>query len=119
MTLPRLIDVLLYAAGVRRHTAPPVAPPTPAHEPYDSLAAQLDARAAQAGEPIEWRQSVVDLMKALGLDSTLGARRRLAADLGYSGDLDDTAAMNTWLHDHVIAEIEQHGGHLQMPAATP
>jgi len=57
-----------------------------------------------------WKQSIVDLMKLLNLDSSLNARKQLAQELGYTGPLDGSAAMNEWLHKQVIAQLAQGGG---------
>ena len=57
-----------------------------------------------------WRQSIVDLMKLLNLDSSLGARKQLAQELGYTGALDGSAEMNIWLHKQVMAKLMESGG---------
>jgi Domain of unknown function (DUF3597) len=61
-------------------------------------------------EDLNWRQSIVDLMKALKLDSSLAARKQLAQELGYTGALDGSAAMNIWLHKQVMAKLAEGGG---------
>ena len=61
-------------------------------------------------ENLDWRQSIVDLMKALKLDSSLGARKLLAKELGYGGALDGSAEMNTWLHRQVMTKLAESGG---------
>jgi Domain of unknown function (DUF3597) len=65
---------------------------------------------AAQDEKLDWRQSIVDLMKALKLDSSLGARKQLAQELGYSGALDGSAEMNTWLHRQVMTKLAESGG---------
>jgi hypothetical protein len=65
-------------------------------------------------EQLNWKTSIVDLMKLLGLDSSLTARKQLAAELGYSGSTDDSAAMNMWLHKEVMRKLAENGG--QLPA---
>ncbi len=71
----------------------------------------LDAMPGAAG--LNWRTSIVDLLKLLGLDSSLAARKELAAELGYSGhDEPGSAAWNIWLHKQVMARIAAHGGTL-------
>jgi hypothetical protein len=65
-------------------------------------------------QKLAWRTSIVDLTKALNVDSSLGARQELAKELRYPGDLDDSAAMNIWLHKQMIAQLAANGGH--MPA---
>ncbi len=68
---------------------------------------------AQSAE-YNWRQSIVDLMKLLKLDSSLNARKQLAQELGYTGALDGSAEMNVWLHEQVMLKLAQGGG--QVPA---
>ncbi|MBI4046974.1 MAG: DUF3597 domain-containing protein, partial [Devosia nanyangense] len=68
------------------------------------------AAVAKAGQKLDWRKSIVDLMKALGLDSSLAARKQLAAELGYKGDTGDSATMNIWLHKQVIQKLKDNGG---------
>ena len=70
----------------------------------------LNARAASKGEKLNWRTSIVDLMKLLDLDSSLGARKSLATELHFSGDMNDSAAMNVWLHKQVMSKLAQNGG---------
>jgi hypothetical protein len=99
-----------------RADAPPAAAPVAATPPAApaagqvDIAAVLDRRAAQTNQKLDWRKSIVDLMKLLELDSTLGARKRLAQELKYSGDTGDSAAMNIWLHKQVMLELSEHGG---------
>ena len=72
----------------------------------------LDKAVAAKHEKLEWRTSIVDLMKALDIDSSLGARKELAKELGYSGDTNDSASMNVWLHKQVMAKLAANGGKL-------
>jgi hypothetical protein len=72
----------------------------------------LDKAVAAKKEKLEWRTSIVDLMKALDIDSSLGARKELAKELGYSGDTNDSATMNVWLHKQVMAKLAANGGKL-------
>lgn len=74
------------------------------------VAAVLDAAVAKSGQKLNWKTSIVDLMKALGLDSSLEHRKELAHELGYSGDSSDSAKMNIWLHKKVLAELQANGG---------
>ena len=76
--------------------------------------ATLEARAASQGETLNWRTSIVDLMKLLGIDSSLDNRKELARELGYTGDTNDSASMNIWLHRQVMRELAANGG--QVPA---
>jgi hypothetical protein len=61
-------------------------------------------------QKLNWRTSIVDLMKVLGLDSGLEARKSLAQELGYTGDLNDSATMNIWLHKQVMKKLAENGG---------
>lgn len=72
----------------------------------------LDAAVAAKGEKLAWRTSIVDLMKALDIDSSLAARKELAQELNYTGDTNDSATMNMWLHKQVIAKVAANGGKL-------
>src|SRR6266576_5476467 len=70
----------------------------------------LDKAVADKKEKLQWRTSIVDLMKALDIDSSLGARKELAMELGYTGDTGDSASMNVWLHKQVMAKLAANGG---------
>jgi hypothetical protein len=72
----------------------------------------LDKAVAAKKEKLEWRTSIVDLMKALDIDSSLGARKELAKELGYTGDTSDSASMNIWLHKQVMIKLAANGGKL-------
>lgn len=74
------------------------------------VAAILDAAVKASGQKLDWKRSIVDLMKALNLDSSLSARKELAAELGYTGDTSDSATMNIWLHKQVIRKLSENGG---------
>ena len=74
------------------------------------VAVILDKMAAANQQKLDWRHSIVDLMKLVGIDSSLSARRELAADLKYSGDTGDTATMNMWLHKDVMKKLAENGG---------
>ena len=76
------------------------------------VVAILDSAVAESGQNLQWRTSIVDLLKALKLDSTLPARQELASELHYSGDRHDTAKMNTWLHRQVMQRLAENGGKL-------
>ncbi|MCK1653776.1 DUF3597 domain-containing protein [Bradyrhizobium sp. 149] len=93
-------------------TAPAGAAPG-ASAPAVDVASIVDAAvAAHKGEKLEWRTSIVDLMKALDIDSSLAARKDLAKELGYSGDTNDSASMNVWLHKQVMSKLAANGGKL-------
>ena len=72
----------------------------------------LDKAVAAKKEKLEWRTSIVDLMKALDIDSSLAARKELAKELGYTGDTNDSASMNIWLHKQMMAQLAANGGKL-------
>ena len=76
------------------------------------VAAIVDKAAAAKGEKLAWRTSIVDLMKALSLDSSLTARKELAKELHYTGDTNDSATMNVWLHKQIMAKLAANGGKL-------
>jgi hypothetical protein len=91
-------------------SAPSSAPAAPAQSV--DVAAIVDKAVAAKKEKLEWRTSIVDLMKALDIDSSLGARKDLAKELGYTGDTNDSATMNIWLHKQVMAKLAANGGKL-------
>ncbi len=88
-------------------SAAPAAPPQSV-----DVAAILDKAVAAQHEKLEWRTSIVDMMKALDIDSSLAARKELAKELGYRGDTNDSASMNVWLHKQVMAKLAANGGKL-------
>jgi hypothetical protein len=83
----------------------------PAGQTVD-VAPILDKAVAAKKEKLEWRTSIVDLMKALDIDSSFTARKELAKELGYTGDSNDSASMNIWLHKQVMAKLAANGGKL-------
>jgi Domain of unknown function (DUF3597) len=103
---------------------PPSAPPqspaapseAPAARPEGSAAAQVDVAAVmdeladKSDEDLDWRHSIVDLMKLLKLDSSLTARKKLAEELHFEGNTKDSAAMNIWLHKQVMIKLADNGG---------
>jgi len=92
--------------------APTSAGSAPAAAPADAVdvAAILDAAVKASGQTLNWKTSIVDLMKALNIDSSLDARKKLADELGYTGDKSDSASMNIWLHKQVITQLAANGG---------
>ncbi len=94
--------------------APGAGSSAPAAAPAGSVdvAAILDKAVAAKGEKLAWRTSIVDLMKALDIDSSFAARKELATELGYTGDSNDSASMNIWLHKQVMAKLAANGGKL-------
>lgn len=91
--------------------AAPVAPPPPVPMAAVDVAAMLEQMAADNPQKLNWRTSIVDLMKLLGMDSSLAERKELATELGCPADLmHDSAKMNMWLHKQVLREISANGG---------
>ena len=84
--------------------------PAAAAMPQVDVEQVLSGMAAQSSEKLNWRTSIVDLMKLLGLDSGLAARKQLAGELRYGGDMNDSAAMNIWLQKQVMAQLAANGG---------
>ena len=70
----------------------------------------LNGLAQQSRQKLDWRHSIVDMMKLLEMDSSLEARKTLAKELNYSGDTNDSAAMNIWLHKQVMQKLAENGG---------
>jgi hypothetical protein len=115
------------APGAQQRAPQPTQPPAqqPSQQPQAAPAAstpaaapmqQVDVEAVlnnmqqQSGQQLNWRTSIVDLLKLLGLDSSLQARKELAAELNYSGDTNDSASMNIWLHRQVMNKLAANGG---------
>jgi len=103
--------------------AAPAAPATPAPATPGSSTATaappavdvelvLETMAAGNQQKLDWRNSIVDLMKLVGIDSSLANRKALAQELGYTGDMNDSAAMNVWLHKEVMRKLAENGGHV-------
>ena len=107
-------DAAPASGGTATSTGSAAAPSSPPAAPAQSVdvAPILDKAVAAKGEKLEWRTSIVDLMKALDIDSSLSARKELAKELGYTGDTNDSATMNIWLHKQVMAKLAANGGKL-------
>lgn len=90
-------------------TPQPKPAPPPHVEPVD-VEAVLQGLSAKNPQKLNWRASIVDLMKLLDLDSSLQNRKELAKELGYTGDTNDSAAMNIWLHKQVMNQLSANGG---------
>ena len=103
------------AATQQGHAAPqqakPGTPPPQAkpQQPVD-VEAVLNQLKSQKHANLDWERSIVDLMKLLDLDSTLHARQELAKELHYTGDMNDSASMNIWLHKQVMQKLAANGG---------
>ena len=91
-------------------SAPAAAPASAAPAQPVDVEAVLTQMQANQGQQLNWRTSIVDLMKLLGLDSSLAARKELAGELHYGGDTEDSAAMNVWLHKQVMQKLAENGG---------
>ncbi len=87
-----------------------VAPATEVVVPVVDIEALLTSMASANPQKLNWRTSIVDLMKLLGMESSLAERRELATELGYTGDQQDTATMNIWLHKQVLRKLAENGG---------
>ena len=74
------------------------------------VAAILDDLARKNPEKLDWKDSIVDLMKLVGMDSSLSARKQLATELHYTGNQTDSASMNIWLHKEVLRKLAENGG---------
>jgi len=96
------------AAGESATGAGP-APMSSATQQVD-VAPLLDKAVKDSGQQLNWKTSIVDLLKALKIDSSLTARKELAQELGYTGDTNDSATMNLWLHKAVIKKLSENGG---------
>lgn len=92
--------------------ASPASAPAAAPAQTVDVAPILDKAVAAKKEKLEWRTSIVDLMKALDIDSSLSARKELAKELGFTGDTNDSASMNVWLHKQVMTKLAANGGKL-------
>lgn len=97
-------------AAPAQPAAPAPAATAPASTGNVDVASILDAAVKQNGQKLDWKRSIVDLLKALNLDSSLTARKELAGELGYTGDTSDSATMNIWLHKAVIKKLSENGG---------
>ena len=118
--LGKIISTIFGHAGATPASAPAAptkpspssAPASPTTKPGASVdvADILTKLAAKSKEKLDWRHSIVDLMKLLNLDSSLAARKELAGELHYTGNTNDTATMNIWLHKQVMQKLADNGG---------
>ena len=104
-------------AGAAESAAPP--PATTAAPAASSqgasavdVAAVLEGLKDKASQELNWKTSIVDLMKLLSVDSSLTARKELAKELHYDGDMSDSATMNIWLHQQIMRKLAENGGKL-------
>jgi hypothetical protein len=110
-------DKVEAAPAATAATAPagaaPAAPPSPKPIAVVDVVAQLEQRAAANPQKLNWRTSIVDLLKLLDIDSSFAARKELATELGCPAELmGDSAKMNMWLHKNVLAQIAANGGNI-------
>src|ERR1700736_5497182 len=111
-TTPPTATTTAGTPGASPPASTPAAAPGAAPPQTVDVAAIVDKAAAATGERLDWRTSIVDLMKALGLNSSLAARKQLAKELNYTGDTGNSAAMNIWGHQQVMAKLAANGGKL-------
>ncbi len=105
-------SVASSVASTVTSSAAQASPGAPAAAPMSQVdvAAVLTDLATKNREKLDWRKSIVDLMKLLNLDSSLTARKQLAQELNYTGDMNDSATMNIWLHKQVMQKLAENGG---------
>ncbi len=121
-------NILGKIFGHKPKAAPAPAPtpqaqpaPTPQEQAHAQAPAPVDIEAvledmaANNPQKLNWRTSIVDLMKLVGMESSLQERKDLADELGYTGDKSDSAAMNIWLHKAVLKKLSENGG--KVPAS--
>jgi hypothetical protein len=114
--LGSIVSAIFHHAGVTTSAqAAPASPSAPAGMPPKpgspvDVSAVLTKLAAASKEHLDWKTSIVDLMKLLNLDSSLTARKTLAQELHYTGDTNNSAAMNVWLHAQVMQKLAENGG---------
>lgn len=93
--------------------APPPPPPPPEPMAMVDVVSMLEGWAAQTPQKLNWRTSIVDLMKLLGMESSLTERKELATELGCPAEyMHDSARMNVWLHKEVLRQIAENGGNV-------
>ena len=93
--------------------AAPPPPPPPIEIPIVDVVARLETLAAANPQKLNWKVSIVDLLKLLDIDSSFGARKELAVELGCPAELmGDSAKMNMWLHKTVLRKIAENGGNI-------
>jgi hypothetical protein len=95
------------AAATGASAAPTATAVAPAQVDIMSVLQDLSANSKQK---LDWKNSIVDLMKLVGMDSSLAERKALATELGYTGDMSDSATMNVWLHKEVMKKMSENGG---------
>jgi len=113
-SIPELGATTAPSAGGTAQAVPPTSGGTPNSPLATSSAVEvapiLDAAVARSGQKLDWKHSIVDLMKALGMDASLAERKELAEELGYTGEKDGSAEMNLWLHKALLRKLSENGG---------
>ena len=89
-----------------------ITPPLPQAMSAVDVQKVMEGKAAQGGQALNWKTSIVDLMKLLDIDSSLDSRKALARELDFTGDMNDSVAMNIWLHKQVMNKVAENGGEL-------
>jgi len=107
---PAPADAAPADAAAAPAPAAPAEPPAVAPLTDIDVAGVLDGLASNADQDLNWRTSIVDMMKLLDIDSSLDHRKALAGELKYTGDTDDSASMNVWLHGQVMQQLAANGG---------
>jgi hypothetical protein len=107
---PTGIDEVKPGGAAITAAAAPAAAPAPSAVSSFDVEARLEAMGKASSQKLDWRSSIVDLMKLVGIDSDITNRRALAHELGYTGDLNDSATMNVWLHKAVMQKLAENGG---------
>ena len=119
-----ILSTIISKVFGRKETPAPAPASAPAAEVVEAAVTEISVPAdfdvtgylnglgEQSKEKLDWTVSIVDLMKLVGMDSSLGARKELAKELGYTEDTKDSAKMNIWLHKQVMQQIAKHGGKL-------
>lgn len=97
-------------SGTAATSSTPTPTAAPQSMPEVDVEQILNGMAQSSGQQLNWRTSIVDLLKLLGLDSSLQARKELASELHYNGDANDSASMNIWLHRQVMNKLAANGG---------
>jgi hypothetical protein len=107
-----IMSAIFGSSSASAAGAPSSAPLPAGATPLSDVDVQavLSGLAEKNKEKLDWKKSIVDLMKLLNLDSSLGARKELAKELGYTGDTNDSATMNIWLHKQVMQKLAANGG---------
>lgn len=113
----KILATLGFGSEAQAADATPAAPTTPTAAPQGitevDVVAKLEGLAAKHAEKLNWKVSIVDLLKLLGLDSSLTARKELASELGCPAEkMGDSAQMNIWLHKTVLQKLAANGGNV-------